>query len=549
MTGAATLADLLAAGDDAAPAIVTAEGAVASHGRLRAETARLAERLRALGVGPGDRVAIVLDNGPEMAVAFLAAAAAGAAAPLNPRYRAEELRFYMDDLGVKVLIAGPEGSAGAASARQAVSGSESVTLAALTGPFDRLELQREAGDAPSAAAARPAESAASGEAGDPAEPAEGGDPDDGEAAGGGNPDMGEAAGGGDPDDVALVLHTSGTTSRPKIVPIRHRNLARSAVNIAESLALTAGDRSLNVMPLFHIHGLLAGLLAPLSAGGSVVCTRGFDAFRFFSWLEALRPTYYTAVPTMHQMVLSRSSRHRSTARACGLRFVRSSSASLPAPVLDDLKELFGSPVIEAYGMTEATHQMCANPLPPAAAKARSVGVPTGIDLAVLDGEGRPSPPGRRGEVAVRGPTVIDGYENNPDADRTAFTSGWFRTGDEGYVDADGYLFLTGRLKEQINRGGEKVSPLEVDEALLRHEAVAQAVTFAVPHPKLGEEVAAAVVAAEGASVTEPELRRFLSESLAAFKVPRRVLFLDELPKGPTGKLQRIGLAERLGLAP
>ena len=537
MTGAATLADLLAAGDDDAPAIVTAEGAVASHGRLRAETARLAERLRALGVGPGDRVAVVLDNGPEMAVAFLAAAAAGAAAPLNPRYRAEELRFYMDDLGVKVLIAGPEGSAGAAAARQAVSGSESVTLAALTGPFDRLELQREAGDAAPAAAARPAESGG-GEAGDP-----------GETAGAGNPDDGEPSGGGNPDGVALVLHTSGTTSRPKIVPIRHRNLARSAVNIAESLALTAGDRSLNVMPLFHIHGLLAGLLAPLSAGGSVVCTRGFDAFRFFSWLEALRPTYYTAVPTMHQMVLSRSSRHRSTARACGLRFVRSSSASLPAPVLDDLKELFGSPVIEAYGMTEATHQMCANPLPPASAKARSVGVPTGIDLAVLDGGGRPSPPGRRGEVAVRGPTVIDGYENNPDADRAAFTSGWFRTGDEGYVDADGYLFLTGRLKEQINRGGEKVSPLEVDEALLRHEAVAQAVTFAVPHPKLGEEVAAAVVAAEGASVTEPELRRFLSESLAAFKVPRRVLFLDELPKGPTGKLQRIGLAERLGLAP
>ena len=527
MTSVATLADLLAAGNEEEPAIVTVGGAVLSHGRLRTETARLAKRLRALGVVPGDRVAIVLGNGPEMAVAFLAAATAGTAAPLNPRYRAEELKFYMEDLGVRVLITGPEGSVGADAARRAVSGLESVTLATLTGSFDRLELEREARNGPPPVATQPAE---------------------------GNRDRGPEGGrepGGDrgPDDVALVLHTSGTTSRPKIVPIRHRNLARSAVNIAGSLAMTARDRSLNVMPLFHIHGLLAGLLAPLSAGGSVVCTEGFDAFRFFSWLETLRPTYYTAVPTMHQMVLSRSADHQSTARDCGLRFVRSSSASLPAPVLDDLRGLFGAPVIEAYGMTEATHQMCANPLPPTVVKARSVGVPTGIELAVLDDLGRPVPAGRRGEVAVRGPTVIDGYENNPEADRVAFTSGWFRTGDEGCVDADGYLFLTGRLKEQINRGGEKVSPLEVDEALLGHEAVSEAVTFAMPHPKLGEEVAAAVVTVEGASVTERELRRFLSESLAAFKVPRRVLFLDELPKGPTGKLQRIGLAERLGLAP
>lgn len=527
MTSVATLADLLAAGNDEEPAIVTVGGAVLSHGRLRDETARLAKRLQTLGTGPGDRIAIVMGNGPEMAVAFLAAATVGAAAPLNPRYRAEELRFYMDDLGVRVLITGPEGSVGADAARLAVSGSESVTLATLTGPFDRLELERETRNAPPPVATRPV---------------------------GGNRDRGpegEREPGGDrsPDDVALVLHTSGTTSRPKIVPIRHRNLTRSAVNIAESLAMTARDRSLNVMPLFHIHGLLAGLLAPLSAGGSVVCTEGFDAFGFFSWLETLRPTYYTAVPTMHQMVLSRSAGHQSTARDCKLRFVRSSSASLPVPVLDDLRELFGVPVIEAYGMTEATHQMCANPLPPASAKARSVGVPTGVELAVLDDLGRPVPMGQRGEVAVRGPTVIDGYENNPEADRAAFTSGWFRTGDEGCVDSDGYLFLTGRLKEQINRGGEKVSPLEVDEALLGHEAVAEAVTFAVPHPKLGEEVAAAVVTVEGASVTERELRRFLSESLAAFKVPRRVLFMDELPKGPTGKLQRIGLAERLGLAP
>ena len=503
-----TLSGLLAAGADGDPAILTAGGSMLTHAELRAEVVRLADRLRASGLGSRDRIAIVLPNGPEMAVAFLAAACAGCAAPLNPKYRTEELRFYLDDLGAKALITRPDdsGSAARAAAREAHGAIVSVALnGSVADGAGAIDL-----------------------AADPA-------------------DAGATASEPSAEDVALVLHTSGTTSRPKIVPLRQRHLARSAEGIAEALALTSGDRSLNVMPLFHIHGLLAGLLAPLSAGGSVACTGGFDAFRFFSQLEALRPTYYTAVPTMHQMVLARSARHRDTARQAGLRFVRSSSASLPESVLLALGGLFGVPVIEAYGMTEATHQMCANPLPPAAAKPRSVGLPTGIELAVLDGRDQPRPPGERGEVSIKGPTVIDGYENNPSANAAAFTSGWFRTGDEGYVDDDGYLFLTGRLKEQINRGGEKIFPLEVDEALLRHQSVAQAVTFAVPHDKLGEDVAAAVVAAEGSEVDERELRSFLSQSLAAFKVPRRVLVLDELPKGPTGKLQRIGLAERLGL--
>ena len=511
MSGPATLRGLLDAGADHAPAIVTPDGAVLTHGELRAEVDRLSGRLRVLGLGAGDRIAIVVPNGPEMAIAFLAAACTGCAAPLNPKYRTDELRFYLEDLGARALITRPDesGSDARDAAREIDAG---VLPVALTGS--------------AAAAPNSIDLIASSPAAEPPPP------------------NGPSA-----DDVALVLHTSGTTSRPKIVPLRQRNLARSAAGIAESVAMTAADRSLQVMPLFHIHGLLAGLLAPLSAGASVACTAGFDAFRFFAQLSELRPTYYTAVPTMHQMVLARSSRHRDAAREAGLRFVRSSSASLPEPVLHELQELFGSPVIEAYGMTEATHQMCANPLPPAVAKPRSVGVPTGIELAVLDGQNRVLAPTERGEVSIKGPIVIDGYENNPDANEAAFTGGWFRTGDEGYVDGDGYLFLTGRLKEQINRGGEKVSPLEVDEALLRHESVAQAVTFAMPHPKLGEDVAAAVVAADGADVDERELRRFVSQSLAAFKVPRRVLVLDELPKGPTGKLQRIGLAERLGLTP
>ena len=247
---------------------------------------------------------------------------------------------------------------------------------------------------------------------------------------------------------------------------------------------------------------------------------------------------------MHQMVLARSPEAR---RATTLRFVRSSSASLPGPVLDGLTELFAVPVVEAYGMTEASHQMTCNPLPPGTTKRGSVGIATGIEVAILDAEHRVLPTGERGEVAIRGATVVDGYENNPAANEAAFTAGWFRTGDEGVLDDEGYLFLTGRLKEQINRGGEKISPLEIDEILLRHPAIAEAVTFAIPHDKLGEEVGAAVVLIEGHVATEAELREFLRGQLAPFKVPKQIVLVAEIPKGATGKVQRIGLAARLEL--
>ncbi len=495
-----TVQEVLEAGSDHDPALVTPDGSVLDHQTLRAEVGRLGGQLRSLGVGPGDRIAIVLPNGPEMAIMFLAAATTGCAAPLNPKYREDEFRFYLNDLDAKVLVSL---NSGAEAARAALG--KSTMAVTLTGTPGALTLVAE-GTERAARASTPVSS-----------------------------------------DFGLVLHTSGTTSRPKIVPIPQSNLARSAANIGRSLHLAATDCSLNVMPLFHIHGLMAGLLAPLSAGASVVCTQGFDAFAFFGQLRTFRPTYYSAVPTMHQMVIARSKRHRDEAAASTLRFIRSSSASLPVPVLRELDDLFGIPVIEAYGMTEATHQMAANPLPPGITKPGSVGLATGIELAILDKTDRELPADERGEVSIKGSTVVAGYENNPEANKAAFTSGWFRTGDEGYLDIDGYLYLTGRLKEQINRGGEKISPLEIDEALLGHEAVAQAVTFAIPHDKLGEEVGAGVVLHDGATATETEIRAFLSESLAAFKVPRKVLFLEELPKGATGKLQRIGLAERLGL--
>lgn len=493
-----TVRELLALGADDAPALIAPDGSTLDFKALRTVVDRLGRELGGLGVGARDRVAISVPNGPTAALAFLASATCAAAAPLNPKYRETEFEFYLTDLAPRVLLV-------------AADSGDAVLAAAATCGVKVVTVRGEMGDLTLGVAA--------GSAGTP-----------------------------NPDDAGLLLHTSGTTSRPKVVPISQRNLARSAVNIAASLALTADDRSLNVMPLFHIHGLMAGLLAPLSAGAAVVATAGFDAFAFFNQLTTFAPTYYTAVPTMHQMIIDRGAR-RAEGELPRLRFIRSSSASLPSSVLEQLEAMFAAPVVEAYGMTEATHQMCANPLPPGQRKPRSVGIPTGIELAVLDEAGMPVATGATGQIAIRGETVVASYQDNPQATKDAFRNGWFLTGDEGYLDSDGYLYLTGRLKELINRGGEKISPLEVDEALLRHDDVAQAVTFAVAHRKLGEDVAAGVVLRPERNVSERELKEFLAQSLAAFKVPRSIIFLDELPKGATGKLQRIGLAERLGIGP
>jgi acyl-CoA synthetase (AMP-forming)/AMP-acid ligase II len=440
-----------------------------------------------------------------MAAAFLAVTAAATAAPLNPAYRKEEFEFYLTDLRARALLIG----AGSESPALEVAREKSIPVVELA-PLH----EREAGHFELRGTAGPA------------------------AAGS------EAA----REDVALILHTSGTTSRPKIVPLTHRNLCASARNVARTLQLREEDRGLHVMPLFHIHGLVAGLLAPLLAGGSIFCAPGFNALKFFAWMDEARPTWYTAVPTMHQTILARAERNRDVIRRSPLRFIRSSSASLPPQVMASLEETFSAPVIEAYAMTEAAHQMTSNPLPPGARKPGSVGVAAGPEVTILDGEGRELPPGATGEVCIRGENVTLGYENNPEANASAFTNGWFRTGDQGVMDEEGYLRITGRLKEIINRGGEKISPREVDEVLLSHPAVAQALTFALPHEKLGEEVAAAVVLREGEKIVESELRDFAAARLADFKVPRRIIFLEAIPMGPTGKMQRIGLAQRLGLA-
>jgi acyl-CoA synthetase (AMP-forming)/AMP-acid ligase II len=500
----ATLLDLLAGGAAAAPALLAPDRPDLSYAVLREQVRALAEQLQAWGIGRGDRVALALGNGPEMVIAFLAAATAATAAPLNPKYRADEFAFYYEDTQAKALITLP--------------GSIPVAEAALLPGMLLIAVEINADGTlsftcPSAAVAAPA-----------------------------SPSLAE------PDDVALILHTSGTTSRPKRVPIRHRNLATSAHNIIATYQLTAADRALCIMPLFHIHGIVASLLSSLAAGGAVICPPGFDALKFWQWVDTFKPTWYSAVPTMHQLLLSRAERNAALIATNRFRFIRSSSAPLPPVVMERLEAAFGAPVLESYGMTEASHQMASNPLPPAPRKGGSVGIGVGVEVAIMDDAGALLPQGSIGEVVVRGGNVVDGYENNPEANATAFTAGWFRTGDQGYLDTDGYLCLTGRIKELINRGGEKISPLEIDDVLLRHPAVAEALAFAVPHATLGEEVHAAVVLRPDMSATEAELREHCAATLADFKVPRRIHMLDALPRGATGKLQRITMAKTLDLA-
>jgi acyl-CoA synthetase (AMP-forming)/AMP-acid ligase II len=503
-----SMADLLARGAETAPAIGAPGRPALSYGGLRALAARTVASLNALGIGRGDRVAIVLPNGPEMAAAFVAIAAGATTAPLNPAYLDNEFDFYLGDLRARALVVlqGFETPVRAAAARRGVPILELVPNP--DGPAGDFSLL-----APDGLGATPA-----------------------------------LAGFAEDEEEALVLHTSGTTSRPKIVPLRHANVTASADNIARTLTLAPDDVCLNIMPLFHIHGLIAAVLASLAAGGCVVCSPGFNAFKFFGWYAEVRPTWFTAVPTMHQTLLSVAARSKSAMSGGRLRFIRSSSASLPPQVMLALEEMFGVPVIEAYGMTEAAHQMASNPLPPAPRVPGSVGIAAGPDIGIMDEAGNLLPAGNLGEIVIRGDNVTAGYENNPDANLKAFAGDWFRTGDQGIIDADGYLRLTGRLKEIINRAGEKVSPVEVDTVLMDHPSVQQVVTFAMPHSQLGEEVAAAVVLREGATADADELRAFALARLAPFKVPRRFVFLAEIPKGPTGKLQRIGLAEKLGVS-
>ncbi|MEH2266213.1 acyl--CoA ligase [Nostoc sp.] len=493
----------LLAGEDNHLALVTPGGRSLTYQQLRENILGLVSQLNSFGLTRGKRIAIAMTNGSPMAITFLAAALCGIAAPLNPKYKEDEFAFYYEDTQADALIT-LSGEAEAAIAAIAPNMMLINAKVNADGTLNFELVKKKLPPCPQLRASLPQS-----------------------------------------DDLAMILHTSGTTSRPKRVPIRHRNLIASANNIITAYSLTAADTTLCLMPLFHVHGLVGCLLSTLASGGTLICPNGFNALEFWKLVDTYKPTWYSAAPTMHQTILARASRNTEIVKANRFRFIRSSSASLPPIIIEQLEATLNAPVVESYSMTEASHLMTTNPLPPKVRKPGSVGYGFGVDVGIMDSEGNLLSQGSLGEVVVKAPNVIDGYENNPEANATAFVNGWFRTGDQGTVDADSYLHLTGRIKELINRGGEKISPLEVDDILLRHTAVAEALAFAVPHKSLGEDIHAAVVLKEEAS--EKQLLAHCSAMLADFKVPKQIHILDELPRGATGKLQRLAMAKLLNI--
>jgi acyl-CoA synthetase (AMP-forming)/AMP-acid ligase II len=496
------LSGLLDRGEPSSAAFVIPEnGQVLTYAQVTAGIESLARQLAGVGVQRGDRVALTLPNSPDFVLLLLAVTALGAAAaPLNPAYTETEFTFFLTDIAPRLFLI-PASRPAAAVAAAAGTGTTVLTVQASDdGPPSLLT-----------ADGQPAPQR-------PFEP-------------------------GGPDDVAVVLHTSGTTSRPKQVPLLQRNLMASVRTIAAHYQLGADDVSFCVMPLFHIHGLVASSFAALSAGGSVIAPRRFTPHRFWPQAREHGATWLSAGPTLHQMILDKAD---DAGPPETLRFVRSCSSALSPALLERAEHSYRVPMLEAYGMTEASHQMASNPLPPAQRLPGSVGVPTGTEIAVADPSGTLLPDGTPGEVVIRGPGVMSGYVANPAATAEAFFGDWFRTGDRGVL-RDGYLTLEGRLKEMILRGGENIAPAEIEEVLLSHPAVRDAVCFGIEDEKYGELVGAAVTLDPETDVKE--LIEHCRGQLAAFKVPARVHVLPEIPRTATGKVQRRRVAEFVAQRP
>jgi acyl-CoA synthetase (AMP-forming)/AMP-acid ligase II len=464
-----------------------------TYDALRQQVLAMADALASAGVQRGDRVAIALPNGLRAVVSFLAASIAGTAAPLNPAYPYEEFLFFLRDTSARLLLCPP---AEAEYARSAAADLGIPVFPVEINNHGEVHLK----DAPKGRSATPPTA----------------------------------------DDIALILHTSGSTGRPKRVPLRHYNLAVSAANIANTYMLSEEDVSLCIMPLYHIHGIMASTMATLLSGGTVILPTKFNPLAFWRMVREYGVTWYSGVPTMHKMILARTREQPSDSRS--LRFIRSCSAPFSAETIHKMEEIFGVPFVEAYGMTEAAHQMTSNPLPPRGRKPGSVGVGTGIRISIMDALGNHLGTGQRGEVVIQGANVFRGYENNPEANARSFVSGWFRTGDQGFLDEDCYLHLTGRIKDIIIRGGENIAPHEIDEVLLKHPAIAGAVTFGFMHPTLGEEVAAAVVLHEPGSLTESSLLKYCCDHMAEFKIPKKIYFVESIPTTGTGKIRRRAVA-------
>ena len=491
-----TLLDVLHFADSHTAVIVPEIGIRVTYDSLRQQVLAKAGALASAGIRRGDAVANALPNGLPAIVSFLAASIAGTAAPLNPAYPYEEFVFFLADTNARILLCPP---VGAELARSAAADRKIPVLSVEMSDQGNVHL---AGVPTGVSVTEPTA-----------------------------------------EDIALILHTSGSTGRPKRVPLRHFNLAVSSANIANTYALSERDVSMCIMPLFHVHGLIGSTMSTLVSGGTVVVPTKFNALSFWKTVGEHHVSWYSGVPTMHQLLLARA--HHKPAEAASLRFIRSCSAPLSPELIGKIEDLFGVPFVEAYGMTEAAHQMTSNPLPPRHRKAGSVGVGTGLRVRIMDKDGNDLGNDHRGEVAIQGANVFRGYDNNPEANARAFAGDWFRTGDEGWLDEDCYLHLTGRIKDIIIRGGENIAPHEIDEVLLKHPAVAAAVTFGYAHPTLGEDVAAAVVLHEPHGATEKALIKYCRESLAEYKCPKKIYLVKSIPTTATGKVRRRAVAAAL----
>ena len=504
------------------PAILAPGRMAMTYRGLVEEVRQVTAALQAAGFRPGERIGLIMPSGPEAAVAFLASTCIGPAAPLNPDATLQDIEYFAAQFGVKRFLVQKGFTARAVPAVQSLGVPVTYVRPCPDRPAGTIAISVNG----------PANGAALG-ASAPEEPFA--------------PESfifgGAAAAKSASDSVALLLPTSGTTSRPKTVPITHAMIIETALAIVRHLELTPQDLCLNVMPFFHVHGLVSALIASLFAGAGVICAPGFREQEFFAWLEQYLPTWYTASPPIHKRIAAQAAAKGEFPLRTALRLIRSASAPLPPATAESLERIFGVPVIETYGMTETASQIAGNPLPPAQRKRGSVGKPTVKKLAIAGPDGAILPPLAVGEVVVQGPSVFTGYENNPEANREAFRDGWFRTGDQGFLDEEGYLFLTGRLRETINRGGEKIAPREIDEVLLGHPAVRDAAAFPVPHAALGQDIAAAVVLQPGSALTADEIRAFAAQRLADYKVPGKIIFVDAIPRSPSGKVRRASLAE------
>ncbi|KAK0672473.1 hypothetical protein QBC41DRAFT_313909 [Cercophora samala] len=480
---------------------------VVTYKDLLAEVLSFQQKLAAIGITHGSPVSIATVNSYEFIVSFLAASwQRGIAAPLNPAYKQEEFEFYIDDVKSAIVLV-PKGAYQKGAPAVKAAQKFNAAIAECYWDAQKKEVALDVKEL-------------------------------GQLQGKGQQPLLKPQ----PDDIALVLHTSGTTSRPKVVPLSHRNLTRTMRNIQQTYQLTAADRTMLVMPLFHVHGLLCGLLAPLLTGGSMVVPTKFSATEFWQDFITHKANWYTAVPTIHQILL----KHPTPNPLPKIRFIRSCSSPLSPTVFHALEKTYNAPVLEAYAMTEAAHQMTSNPLPPAKRKPGTVGVGQGVEVVILDDAGNKVPQGTEGEISIRGENVTSGYLNNPEANKTAFTaSGYFRTGDQGKLDEDGYVVITGRIKELINKGGEKISPIELDNVLTRNSAVSEAVSFAIPDEMYGQDIGVAIVLKPGQKLSEEDVKKWVGDKLAKFKIPKKVYFTDVMPKTATGKIQRRIVAETM----